>query len=414
MAQSIRKKHSLVNLSKGIITFGWMVAPQDDGGLDLKGTEATVYAIIYGFSQAPDTYFTGSLQYLADWAHCTRYHITTCLQSLQTKQLIFKYETIKNNIRFCSYKTNMKIVYSVLRRNSEVASDLYESTEVGSNNTLYNDTLEDDLNSLCNKVVHHTRKLHTVQESCTPVQESCTNNIVYNIDNNTSSYTNVYSEVGCERAPAVPAEPASPIKDTTASGATPLFTRQRKKSSAQFLIEKERAKGAQTSNEEKERTCAGVGVQARRQAGTHEAVAAVATPNERGASRETAMRNNLAKRFVEYCGAKWQRDLMSDELKDFGQKLFDWIYSCAHTYKFKMDEPVAKSLWAELDRYKQQYGVGTLMKVLQKATSQATRIYPTMFYEFTSSNSTRRERRFNDEDTTTPQITPNTKTSNIY
>lgn len=287
----------------------------------------------------------------------------------------------------------------------------FENTTITANNE---DKKVDDLrgtqnvNTLNNLLTPPKQFVNPTLTNCLP------NNITNNKINNTSSYTNVYSEVGCERAPAVPAEPASPIKDTTASGATPLFTRQRKKSSAQFLVEKERAKSAQTSNEEKERTCAGVGVQARRQAGTREAVAAVAAPNERGASRETAMRNNLAKRFVEYCGAKWQRDLMSEELKEFGQKLFDWIYSCAHTYKFKMDEPVAKSLWAELDRYKQQYGVGTLMKVLQKATSQATRIYPTMFYEFTSSNSTRRERRFNDEDTTTQQITPDTKTSNIY
>lgn len=287
----------------------------------------------------------------------------------------------------------------------------FENTTITVNNE---DKKVDDLrgtqnvNTLNNLLTPPKQIVNPTLTNCLP------NNITNNKINNTSSYTNVYSEVGCERAPAVPAEPAGPTKDTTASGATPLFTRQRKKSSAQFLVEKERAKGAQTSNEEKERTCAGVGVQARRQAGTREAVAAVAAPNERGASRETAMRNNLAKRFVEYCGAKWQRDLMSDKLKEFGQKLFDWIYSCAHTYKFKMDEPVAKSLWAELDRYKQQYGVGTLMKVLQKATSQATRIYPTMFYEFTSSNSTRRERRFNDEDTTTQQITPDTKTSNIY
>lgn len=411
MAQSIRKKRSLVNLSNHIVVCGWMVVPQDEGGLGLKGTELLLYATIYGFSQTTDNYFTGSQQYLADWTNCTRPHICACLQSLQDNNLILKYETYKNNIRFCSYRANMKIVYSILHNNLQLCDKLSDLDIINADKDVQNNVYTTSVQQNITPV----RKDDTpVRKDDTPCQKSETNNIVYNIDN-TSSYTNVYSEVGCERAPAVPAEHASPTKDTTASGATPpLFTRQRKKSSVQFLIEKERAKGALTSNKEKERMCAGVGVQARRQAGTREAVAAVATPNERGASRETAMRNNLSKRFVEYCGTKWQRDLMSDELKEFGQKLFDWIYSCAHTYKFKMDEPVAKSLWAELDRYKKQYGVGTLMKVLQKATSQATRIYPTMFYEFTSSNSTRRERRFNDEDTTTQQITTDTKTTNIY
>lgn len=372
----------LINPNQYKITMAWMMLKPEHGGMGLCGKELEVFAIIHSYSNTRGQLFTGSLHYLAWWAQCTRRHIITCLQSLIDKKYIIKYEKIVNNIKYCAYKT--------VKCDDSDTIDGY--TRAGC-----------ELTSL---------PLNTGCELTSPRCElTSTNNITNNKINNTSSYTNVYSEVGCERAPAVPAEPAGPTKDTTASGATPLFTRQRKKSSAQFLVEKERAKGAQTSNEEKERTCAGVGVQARMQAGMREAVAA---PNERGASRETAMRNNLAKRFVEYCGAKWQCDLMSDKLKEFGQKLFDWIYSCAHTYKFKMDEPVAKSLWAELDRYKQQYGVGTLMKVLQKATSQATRIYPTMFYEFTSSNSARRERRFNDEDTTTPQITPDTKTSNIY
>lgn len=381
----------LINPNQYMIIMGWMMIKPERGGMGLCGKELDIFAIIHSYSNTCGQLFTGSLEYIAQWTQCTKRHVMRCIQLLLDKKYIIKYEKTMHNIKYCAYKTSK----------CADAEEIDGYKRVGVEITTTSINTGSDLRSQGMTSGHHPDDLRSP------------NNIVYNIDN-TSSYTNVYSEVGCERAPAVPAEPAGPIKDTTASGATPLFTRQRKKSSAQFLIEKERAKGAQTSNEEKERTCAGVGVQARRQAGTREAVAAVAAPNERGASRETAMRNNLAKRFVEYCGAKWQRDLMSDKLKEFGQKLFDWIYSCAHTYKFKMDEPVAKSLWAELDRYKQQYGVDTLMKVLQKATSQATRIYPTMFYEFTSSNSTRRERRFNDEDTTTQQITPDTKTSNIY
>ncbi len=35
--------------------------------LNLKGNELMVYAIIYGFSQEENQYFTGSLNYLMSW-----------------------------------------------------------------------------------------------------------------------------------------------------------------------------------------------------------------------------------------------------------------------------------------------------------------------------------------------------------
>lgn len=49
---------SRVNPQNFYVVQGWMVSD-----LGLKGNELAVYAIIYGFSQAEQQYYTGSAQY---------------------------------------------------------------------------------------------------------------------------------------------------------------------------------------------------------------------------------------------------------------------------------------------------------------------------------------------------------------
>lgn len=72
--------------------------------LHLKGTDLIVYAIIYGFSQAENQAYTGSLQYLADWTNCTKQGVMKNLKSLMQKGLIEKKETVLNDIKFCEYR----------------------------------------------------------------------------------------------------------------------------------------------------------------------------------------------------------------------------------------------------------------------------------------------------------------------
>ena len=71
--------------------------------LKLKGLEKDVYAIIYGFSQAENQTFTGSLQYLADWTNSTKQGILKTLNSLVDKGLIARKENIINNVKFVEY-----------------------------------------------------------------------------------------------------------------------------------------------------------------------------------------------------------------------------------------------------------------------------------------------------------------------
>lgn len=72
--------------------------------LELKGNELLIYAIIYGFSQTENQYYTGSRQYLATWCNITKKSVDIALKKLLDKGLIEKEEEYKNNIKYCRYK----------------------------------------------------------------------------------------------------------------------------------------------------------------------------------------------------------------------------------------------------------------------------------------------------------------------
>ena len=96
---------SSVKDSNYIVIQGWAVAQ-----LKLKNNNLLVYSIIYGFSQDGVNEYTGGLKYLTDWCNCSKQCIIKCLQSLCAKQLIIKTETVKNNIKNCSYRANLDIL----------------------------------------------------------------------------------------------------------------------------------------------------------------------------------------------------------------------------------------------------------------------------------------------------------------
>ena len=86
-------------LNENFITIqGWMV-----NELGLKGNELIVYAIIYGFSQAENQVFNGSLQYIADWLNTSKQTVINTLKHLQEKELIEKKEQYLNGVKFCEY-----------------------------------------------------------------------------------------------------------------------------------------------------------------------------------------------------------------------------------------------------------------------------------------------------------------------
>lgn len=108
--------------------------------LHLKGTDLIVYAIIYGFSQAENQAYTGSLQYLADWTNCTKQGVMKNLKSLMQKGLIEKKETVLNDVKFCEYrvtKFNGKV--------NKVGDGVKQSLTVGSKQSLTNNIGDDNI-----------------------------------------------------------------------------------------------------------------------------------------------------------------------------------------------------------------------------------------------------------------------------
>ena len=75
--------------------------------LKLKGNELLIYAIIYGFSQAEDTSFTGGLQYLAEWTNSTKQGVIKNLKSLVEKGFIIKNEKHVGGVKFCEYRSTL-------------------------------------------------------------------------------------------------------------------------------------------------------------------------------------------------------------------------------------------------------------------------------------------------------------------
>ena len=83
-----------------IVVQSWMVKQ-----LGLKDKELLVYALVYGFSQDDETWFTGSLQYIADWICVDRKHVySRYIRPLLDRGLLVRDSDIRNNVEFPKYR----------------------------------------------------------------------------------------------------------------------------------------------------------------------------------------------------------------------------------------------------------------------------------------------------------------------
>ena len=133
---------SKVNRDNYIVIQGWMLTD-----LKLKGNELIVYASIYGFSQAENQVFNGSLQYLADWTNSTKQGVMKNLKSLEEKGYIVKTEKYINGVKFCEYYAT-KFTGEV----NKVDGGMQQSLIGGSKQSLPNNlSLETKANNLLEK-----------------------------------------------------------------------------------------------------------------------------------------------------------------------------------------------------------------------------------------------------------------------
>ena len=82
---------------------GWMRT-----ALNLKGNDLLIYALIYGYCQDNQSKFTGSQNYVAEWCGLSKSAVNERLKNLVNKGLLHKEEKTLNNVKFCSYSTNVK------------------------------------------------------------------------------------------------------------------------------------------------------------------------------------------------------------------------------------------------------------------------------------------------------------------
>lgn len=81
---------------------GWMI-----NRLNLKGNELQAYAIIYGFTQDGQNWYTGSLAYLSDWLNCSSRTCINILASLVEKGLLLKESWTEKGVPYTRYRANM-------------------------------------------------------------------------------------------------------------------------------------------------------------------------------------------------------------------------------------------------------------------------------------------------------------------
>lgn len=72
--------------------------------LHLKGNELIAYAVIYGFSQDGESWFTGSRSYIAEWCGASKNTVSRALSKLVDKGLIERRDNDINGMTFVDYR----------------------------------------------------------------------------------------------------------------------------------------------------------------------------------------------------------------------------------------------------------------------------------------------------------------------
>lgn len=104
--------------------------------LKLKSNELLIYAIIFGFSQIENQYFTGSLNYLAEWTGISsKTTVKTILNSLLAKGLLEKEDIYKNGVKYCKYKALTEPKPKEEIKTVSVSKDMKDDVDIDKKNS---------------------------------------------------------------------------------------------------------------------------------------------------------------------------------------------------------------------------------------------------------------------------------------
>lgn len=104
--------------------------------LNLKGNELLIYAIIFGFSQVENQFFTGSLNYLAEWTGISsKTTVMTVLKNLIDKGLLEKEDIYSNGIKYCKYKALTEPKPKEEIKTVSVTKDMKDNVDIDKKNS---------------------------------------------------------------------------------------------------------------------------------------------------------------------------------------------------------------------------------------------------------------------------------------
>lgn len=119
--------------------------------LGLKGNELCAFAIIYGFSQAGEGEFKGSIPYIAEWLSVDERSVYRIIKSLIEKKLIIK-DTPSINGKECNrYKANIETIEKLKNGIDTGVTDMPDTPDKMSppyiNNNIYKDNSNNNTNN---------------------------------------------------------------------------------------------------------------------------------------------------------------------------------------------------------------------------------------------------------------------------
>jgi hypothetical protein len=118
-----------------ITGFGWMF-----NELNLKGNEAWIFALIYGFCQDGKSTFEGSLSYIQQTLNLSRNTVINTLDKLERNNHIVKHQILKNSVPYNSYSLGSSIsALGSAKNDKKVVQKMTEGSSISApNNTIDN------------------------------------------------------------------------------------------------------------------------------------------------------------------------------------------------------------------------------------------------------------------------------------
>ena len=121
--------------------------------LNLKGLELLAFALVYGFTQDGQSWFSGSIKYVEKWLNCSRPTAISTLEKLTASKLLIKQDAQKQGIESNRYRANLahiEVVKKSYYSSKETSPPVVKKFNQSSKEILpdiYNNTIEDKIES---------------------------------------------------------------------------------------------------------------------------------------------------------------------------------------------------------------------------------------------------------------------------